>query len=118
VLRPVTGIEELPRFEEGIAGILGGGSASVLCQFDLGWFDPVRLASVAEFHTRSVVAATYYADAVLRLCRQYAPHGIRIADEIDCRAEEPLALAEAVRLDGDVTLKMGALTFADARAPR
>jgi ABC-type transporter Mla MlaB component len=116
-LRPVTGIEELPRFEEGITGVLGGGTASVLCQYDRGRFDPVTLASVAAFHTRSVAAATYYADAVLRICRQYAPPGIRIAGEIDYQAEEPLALAlaEAVRLEGDVTVNMAGLAFADAR---
>jgi anti-anti-sigma regulatory factor len=115
-LRPVTGIEELPRFEEGITGVLGGGTASVLCQYDRGRFDPVTLASVAGFHTRSVAAATYYADAVLRICRQYAPPGIRIAGEIDYQAAEPLAaaLAEAVRLDGDVTVNMTGLAFADA----
>ncbi|HEY6789801.1 MAG TPA: MEDS domain-containing protein [Trebonia sp.] len=116
-LRPVTGIEELPRFEEGIAAALGGGTASVLCQYDRGRFDPVTLASVAGFHTRSVAAATYYADAVLRICRQYAPPGIRIAGEIDYQAEEPLALAlaEAVRLEGDVVVNMAGLAFADAR---
>jgi len=116
-LRPVTGIEELPLFEEGIAGLLGGGTASVLCQYDRGRFDPVTLATVAAFHTRSVAAATYHADAVLRICRQYAPPGIRIAGEIDYQAEEPLALAlaEAVRLDSDVVINMTALAFADAR---
>ena len=116
-LRPLTGVEELPRFEEGIATALAGTTASVLCQYDRERFDPVTLASVAGFHTRSVAAATYYADAVLRICRQYAPPGVRIAGEIDYQAEEPLALAlaEAVRLDGDVTINMAALTFADAR---
>jgi hypothetical protein len=115
-LRPVTGVEELPRFEEGIAGVLGGGTASVLCQYDRSRFDPVTLASVAAFHTCSVTAATYHADAVLRICRQYAPAGIRIAGEIDYQAAEPLALAlaEAVRLEGDVTVNMAALAFADA----
>jgi anti-anti-sigma regulatory factor len=115
-LRPVTGIEELPRFEEGVAAVLGGGTASVLCQYDRGRFDPVTLASVAGFHTCSVAAATYYADAVLRICRQYAPPGIRIAGEIDYQAAEPLALAlaEAVRLDGDIVVNMAALAFADA----
>lgn len=115
-LRPVSGIEELPQFEEGIAAALGGGTASVLCQYDRGRFDPVTLASVGRFHTRSVAAATYYADAVLRICRQYAPPGIRIAGEIDYQAAEPLALAlaEAVRLDGDVVINMAALAFADA----
>jgi anti-anti-sigma regulatory factor len=116
-LRPVTGIGELPRFEEGIAAVLAGTTASVLCQYDRDRFDPVTLASVAGFHTRSVAAATYYADALLRICRQYAPPGIRAAGELDYQAEEPLALAlaEAVRLDGDVVLNLSGLTFSDAR---
>jgi anti-anti-sigma regulatory factor len=119
-LRPVTGIEQLPQFEEGVAAALAGSAASVLCQYDRDRFDPVTLASVAAFHTRSVATATYHADAVLRICRQYAPPGIRIAGEIDYKAEEPLALAlaEAVRLDGDVTINLGALAFIDAFCAR
>jgi anti-anti-sigma regulatory factor len=115
-LRPVTGVEELPRFEEGITAALAGSTASVLCQYDRDRFDSVTLASVAGFHTRSVAAATYYADALLRICRQYAPPGIRIAGELDYQAAEPLALAlaEAVRLDGDIVFNMSALSFADA----
>ncbi len=116
-LRPVAGVEELPRFEEGIAAALAGSTAAVLCQYDRERFDPVTLASVAGSHTRSVAAATYYADARLRICRQYAPPGIRIAGEIDYQAAEPLAraLAEAVRLDGDVVVNMESLAFTDAR---
>ena len=119
-LRPVTGIEQLPQFEEGLAAALAGTTASVLCQYDRDRFDPVTLASVAAFHTRSVTAATYHADAVLRICRQYAPPGIRIAGEIDYQAEEPLALAlaEAVRLDGDITVNMAALAFIDVFCAR
>jgi anti-anti-sigma regulatory factor len=116
----VTGIEQLPQFEEGVAAALSGTTASVLCQYDRDRFDPVTLASVAAFHTRSVTAATYHADAVLRICRQYAPPGIRIAGEIDYQAEEPLALAlaEAVRLDGDITVNMTTLAFIDAFCAR
>ena len=119
-LRPVSGIEQLPQFEEGIAAALAGTTASVLCQYDRDRFDPVTLASVAACHTRSVATATYHADAVLRICRQYAPPGIRIAGEIDYKAEEPLALAlaEAVRLGGDITVNMGALAFIDAFCAR
>ncbi len=115
-LRPVTGIEQLPAFEEGIAAALAGTTASVLCQYDRERFDPVTLASVASFHTRQVAAATYHADAVLRICRQYAPPGIRIAGEIDYQAEQPLAraLAEAVRLKGGIEINMAALAFIDA----
>jgi anti-anti-sigma regulatory factor len=119
-LRPVTGVEQLPQFEESVAAALGGTSVSVLCQYDRERFDPVTLASVAAFHTRSVAAATYHADAVLRVCRQYAPPGIRLAGEIDYQAEEPLALAlaEAIRLDGDITINLADLTFIDAFCAR
>ncbi len=119
-LRPVTGIEQLPQFEESIAAALTGTTVSVLCQYDREQFDPVTLASVAAFHTRSVAAATYHADALLRICRQYAPPGIRLAGEIDYQAEQPLALAlaEAIRLDGDITINMARLTFIDASCAR
>jgi anti-anti-sigma regulatory factor len=119
-LRPVTGIEQLPEFEEGIAAALDGTTVSVLCQYDRERFDPITLASVTAVHTRSVAAATYYADAVLRICRQYAPPGIRLAGEIDYQAEEALALAlaEAIRLDGDITVNMAALAFMDAPCTR
>jgi anti-anti-sigma regulatory factor len=119
-LRPVTGVEQLPQFEEGIAAALAGTTASVLCQYDRDRFDPVTLASVAASHTRSVATASYHADAVLRICRQYAPPGIRIAGEIDYLAEEPLALAlsEAVRLDGDVTVNLARLAFIDGFCTR
>jgi hypothetical protein len=104
------------------AAALAGTTASVLCQYDRDRFDPVTLASVAAFHTRSVATATYHAEAVLRICRQYAPPGIRIAGEIDHKAEEPLtltlALPEAVRLDGDITVNMAALAFIDAFCAR
>ena len=116
-LRPVAGVEELPEFEEGIAAALDGSTAAVLCQYDRERFDPVTLASVAGFHTRAVAAATYHADALLRICRQYAPPGIRIAGELDFQAGEPLvlALAEAVRMGGDIMINMSALAFVDAR---
>lgn len=115
-LRPIAGIEQLPKFEEGIATALAGTRASVLCQYDRERFDPVTLAAVAGFHTRSVAAATYHADAVLRIYRQYAPPGIRIAGEIDYQAADALAIAltEALRLDGDIVINMAALTFIDA----
>jgi anti-anti-sigma regulatory factor len=119
-LRPVSGVEQLPDFEERIAAALAGTTVTVLCQYDRERFDPVTLASVAAFHTRSVAAATYHADALLRICRQYAPPGIRLAGELDFQAEEPLALAlaEAIRLDGDITINMAALSFIDASCTR
>jgi anti-anti-sigma regulatory factor len=119
-LRPVTGVEELPDFEEGIAAAVAGTAVSVLCQYDRERFDPVTLASVTPFHAKSVAAATYHADAVLRICRQYAPPGIRLAGELDRRHDEPLALAlaEAIRLEGDITVNMAGLVFIDASCAR
>jgi anti-anti-sigma regulatory factor len=116
-LRPVTGLDQLPKFEEGIADALAGTTASVLCQYDRDRFDPTTLASLAEFHTRTVAAVVYHADAVLRICRQYAPPGIRIAGEMDYQAQAPLALAlaQAMRFEGDLVINMSALTFIDAR---
>jgi anti-anti-sigma regulatory factor len=119
-LRPVAGVEQLPDFEEQITAALAGSTVSVLCQYDRERFDPVTLATVTAFHTRSVAAATYHADALLRICRQYAPPGIRLAGEIDHRHEEPLALAlaEAIRLEGDITVNMAQLVFIDASCAR
>lgn len=119
-LRPIAGVGQLPDFEQNVGTVLTDTTVSVLCQYDRERFDPVTLASVATFHNRSVAAATYYADAVLRICRQYAPPGIRLAGEIDFHAEEPLslALAEALRLDGDITVAMAALSFIDVPCMR
>src|SRR6185437_14207884 len=93
---------------------------TILCQYDREKFDPVTLASVTPLHTRSFATATYHADALLRICRQYAPPGIRLAGEIDYRAEEPLAraLAEALRIDTDITVNMAELRFIDAPCAR
>ena len=119
-LRAVSGVEQLPDFVEGVAAALAGTTVSVLCQYDREGFDPVTLATVSASHTRSVAAATYYADAVLRICRQYAPPGIRLAGEIDYQHAEHLALAltEAIRLEGDITVNMTALAFIDGSCAR
>jgi len=119
-LRPVTGAEQLPDFEQAVAAALAGTAVSVLCQYDRARFDPVTLATVAAFHTCSVAAATYHADATVRICRQYAPPGIRLAGELDYRREEPLALAlaEAIRIGGDITVNMAALAFIDGSCAR
>jgi anti-anti-sigma regulatory factor len=119
-LRPMAGIEELPELEERIADAVRGAGLSVLCGYDRERFDPVTLASVTPFHSRSVAAATYYSDPVLRICRQYVPPGIRLAGELDFMASEALALAlsEAIRIDGDITINMTDLRFIDGSSIR
>jgi anti-anti-sigma regulatory factor len=119
-LRPITGIEELPVLEEEIAAAVSGAGMSVLCGYDRERFDPVTLALMAPFHSHSVAAATYYDDPVLRICRQYVPPGVRLAGEMDFLASEALALAlgEAIRIDGDITINMANLSFIDASSIR
>ncbi|MEV0383160.1 MEDS domain-containing protein [Nonomuraea sp. NPDC050643] len=119
-LQPVSGIEQLPAFEEEIAATLAGTNAAVLCQYDRARFDPITLASISGFHTRSVAAATYHHDPLLRICRQYAPPGIRLAGQLDRTAESALglALSEAIRLDGDITVNMAELSFIDLYCAR
>ena len=119
-LRPMTGIEELPVLEEEIAAAVSGAGMSVLCGYDRERFDPVTLALIAPFHSHAVAAATYYDDPVLRICRQYVPPGIRLAGEMDFLAAEALALAlgEAIRIDGDITINMANLSFIDASSIR
>ncbi len=119
-LRPMTGIEELPVLEEEIAAAVTGAGMSVLCGYDRERFDPVTLALMAPFHSHAVAAATYYDDPVLRICRQYVPPGIRLAGEMDFLASEALALAlgEAIRIDGDITINMASLSFIDASSIR
>jgi anti-anti-sigma regulatory factor len=120
-LRPISGVEQLPDFEDRVAAAVADSRVTILCQYDREKFDPVTLASVTPLHTRSVAAATYHADVVLRICRQYAPPGIRIAGEIDYRAEESLALAlaEALRIDTDLTtVNMADLRFIDVPCAR
>jgi SAM-dependent methyltransferase len=119
-LRPISGVEQLPAFEDGVAAAIANTKATILCQYDREKFDPVTLASVAPLHSRSVATATYHADALLRICRQYAPPGIRLAGEIDYHAEEALALAlaETLRIDTDITVNMAELRFIDAPCAR
>ena len=114
------GTEQLPGFEKSITAALAGTKVSVLCQYDPERFDPITLASVPAFHTRLVAAATHHHDAMLRICRQYAPPGIRLAGQIDQFAANALAigLAEAIRAEGDITVNMTSLSFIDASCAR
>jgi len=80
----------------------------------------LTLAAVNISQARSVAAATYHHDAILRICRQYTPPGVRLAGEIDHRAADPLstALQEAIRLEGDITINMAELSFIDVSSTR
>jgi anti-anti-sigma regulatory factor len=119
-LQPMTGIEELPVLEEEIASAVSDAEMSVLCGYDRGRFDPVTLALIAPMHSHAVAAATYHDDPVLRICRQYVPPGVRLAGELDFLAGEALALAlgEAIRIDGDITINMTHLSFIDVSSTR
>jgi anti-anti-sigma regulatory factor len=117
-LRPVSGLEQLLTFEVKFTELLATRRALAVCQYDRAGFDAVSLASAAAVHTRGVAAVTYYSDAVLRICRQHLPPGVRIAGELDYRALDELtrALAEAVRLDPVLFINLTQLRFIDVAA--
>jgi len=115
-VRPVPGVEHLSVYESAVNDLFADGRLTSICQYDRQRFDAVTLAVVADTHSHAVAAATYHDDALLRICRQYRPRGVRIAGEIDYRSLEPLrtALAEAVRLDRHLHLNLTQLRFMDA----
>jgi len=117
-LRPVSGLEQLLTFEVQFSELIATRRALAVCQYDRAGFDAVSLAGAASVHTRGVAAVTYHNDAVLRICRQHLPPGVRIAGELDYRALEALtrALAESVRLDDVLFLNLGQLRFIDVAA--
>jgi anti-anti-sigma regulatory factor len=117
-LRPVAGVEELMAYESRMSQILADGQATAVCQYDRQCFDTVTLAGVAAHHTLAVAAVTYHDDALLRICRQYLPPGLRVAGEIDYRGLDPLtrALSEALALDQHVHVNLAALSFIDGAA--
>jgi anti-anti-sigma factor len=117
-LRPVTGLEQLISYETELTGLLANGRATAVCQYDRAGFDAVTLAGLATGHGRMVAAVTYHSDAVLRICRQHIPPGVRVAGEMDFRAVDAFAraLGEAMRIDGHIFLNMSQLRFIDVAA--
>ncbi|OLB74481.1 MAG: hypothetical protein AUI14_23525 [Actinobacteria bacterium 13_2_20CM_2_71_6] len=113
---PLAAIEQLLVFESDVTTLFGDGRLTVICQYDRDRFDPVTLMAAAQAHHHTVAAAVYHDDALLRVCRQYRPPGLRLAGEIDATHAEVLvaALAEALRLDHDLYVNLAALRFIDA----
>ena len=117
-LRPVAGLEQLWDYESAVTRLLAESRATAVCQYDRQCFDTVTLANVGATHGRSVAAGTYHDDAMLRICRQYQPTGVRVSGEIDYRRTEPLtlALAEALATDDHVHVNLAGLIFIDGSA--
>jgi anti-anti-sigma regulatory factor len=117
-LRPVTGLEQLITFETQFSRLLASGGATAVCQYDRHGFDAVTLAGATSGHGRAVAAVTYHADAILRVCRQHVPPGVRVAGELDFRGLDPLtrALGEAMRIDDHLFLNLSQLRFIDVAA--
>lgn len=117
-LRPVAGLHQLWDYESAVSRLLTESHGTAVCQYDRQGFDTVTLAHIGTSHATAVAAATYHDDAMLRICRQYQPPGVRVSGEIDYRRTEPLtlALAEALALDDHVHVNLAGLMFTDGSA--
>lgn len=119
-IRPHAAAHELLRFEQDVADRFregfGGGRLTTMCQYDRSSFDPVTLAFAADVHSQAVAAQVYHEDALLRICRQYRPPGIRAAGELDFRHLDVLrtALAETLRLDEHPHVNLRRVRYLDA----
>jgi len=118
VSRPIAAADQLPVFEEQVGKLFADARLTAICQYDRELFDAVTLSFAASTHARTVAAAVYYEDPVLRICRQHSPAGVRLAGEIDYRHVEELQLAlnEALSLDHDIQVNLAKLQFIDAAA--
>jgi anti-anti-sigma factor len=116
--RPQVNAEQLLAFESEVGKLFAAGRLTAICEYDRDSFDPVTLGYAARVHARTVAATVYHEDAVLRICRQHVPPGIRAAGDLDHRRADALehALAEAIRLDPDIHLNLNHLRHLDAGA--
>jgi len=116
--RPQANAEQLLVFESEVGRLFADGGLTAICEYDRESFDPVTLGYASRVHPRTVAAAVYHEDPVLRICRQHVPPGVRVAGELDYARAGALsdALAEAVRLDRDVHLNLNHLRFIDGGA--
>lgn len=114
-LRPVRGLAELMDYETALTRMLADQQATAVCQFDRESFDTVTISAAVDAHGLTVAAVTYHDDALLRICRQHVPTGIRVAGAIDYRAADPLtrALTEALSLDNHIVVNLTQLRFID-----
>ncbi|GID30443.1 MEDS domain-containing protein [Paractinoplanes brasiliensis] len=114
--RPHAAAQELLRFERQLGSLAPARFLTTICQYDREIFDPVTLAFAAEVHNNAIAAQVYHEDALLRVCRQYRPPGVRIAGELDFRNITVLqqALAESIRLDHNLYLNLRQLHYTDA----
>jgi ABC-type transporter Mla MlaB component len=113
--RPAATTQQLVAFETQVADLFSDGRLCVICQYDRDRFDAVTLAFATTVHTTTVAAQTYHDTAVLRICRQYSPPGVRIAGELDYRQQDVLeqALAESQRLDRHIHVNLAGLDYID-----
>ena len=116
--RPVDGLADLPTYELQLTALLTAENATAVCQYDRQCFDTVTMSTVLDAHCGTVAAITYHDDAMLRICRQHVPSGIRVAGEIDYRAVDALtsALTESLNLDNHIDVNLTQLRFLDTIA--
>jgi anti-anti-sigma regulatory factor len=113
--RPLAAADELVTFETAVGDLFADGRLCLICQYDRDRFDAVTLAFAAKAHPKTVAAQVYLEHALLRICRQYSPSGVRVAGQLDFRHADVLeqALAESMRLDRHMHVNLSKLDYID-----
>ncbi len=113
--RPMAAAGELVSFESAVEELFTDGRLCLICQYDRERFDAVTLAFAAKAHPKTLAAQVYFEHALLRICRQYSPPGLRIAGELDFRHRDVLeqALGESMRLDRNPQVNLSGLDYID-----
>jgi hypothetical protein len=116
VTRPNAAADQLTGFETNVAPLFADGRLCMICQYDRDRFDAVTLAFAGGAHPLTVAAQVYYESALLRICRQYSPAGLRVAGQLDFRHVDVLeqALTEVMRLDRRPRINLDGLDYIDA----
>ncbi len=113
--RPSVAADELVTFEYAVADLFTTTQLCLICQYDRDRFDAVTLAFAAKTHPKTVAAQVYFENALVRICRQYSPSGVRIAGQLDYQHRDELehALGESLRLDRNLHINMVGLEYID-----
>ncbi len=119
-LRRVPGADRLPWYEAAVNTVFADGFLIGVCVYDARLFDPADLREVTCAHPGTVTTTLPYDPGTsLRIRRTREPLVLWLSGEADLASRCALAaVVEEATAEGDVTIDVSALRFADVAATR